>query len=216
MSNIDDQLGTLIDAHLRYLEGDGPAPDLMAVAPELRDEAHARIRLLEASWGAVVEVPAEDPVARRFGFDRAGQEITIDGRRVAHLRKAAGMDLDALLGRVTVAGGGITAGDLFRLEQNSSATVTQPVASAIVAALHTTLAELDTADHPSSDPVRQFLSGPRFADIIDDWADRFGRQSSEVRAVVARKVLAVQYRAEDVSDEHLAEVVRAVLDSLEP
>ena len=216
MSNIDDQLDAIIDAHLRYLEGDGPAPDLAALAAELRAEAHARVRLLEASWGAAVEVAAEDPVARRFGFDRAGQEVTIDGRRVAQLRKAAGMELDALLGRVTAAGGNITAGNLFRLEQNSSATVTQPIASAIVAALHTTLAELETAEHPASNPVYLFLSGPRFADIIDDWARRFGGQSSEVRAVVTDKVLAVQYRAEDVSDDHLAEVVQAILDSLVP
>lgn len=216
MSNIDDQLDAIIDAHLRYLEGDGPAPDLAALAPEVRDEAYARVRLLEASWGAVVEVPAEDPVARRFGFDLAGQEITIDGRRVAQFRKAASMDLDVLLSLVTAAGGDITAGNLFRLEQNGSATVTQPVASAIVAALHTTLAELEAVATPATDPVRLFLSGPRFADTIDDWAGRFGRQSSQVRAVVTGRVLALQYRAEDVSDDHLTEVVQAILDSLEP
>lgn len=216
MSNIDDQLDAIIDDHLRYLEGDGPAPDLTTLAPELRDEAQARVQLLEAFWGASIEVPTEDPVARRFGFDRAGQAITIDGHRVAQLRKAARMDLDALLGLVTAAGGDITPGNLFRLEQNRSATVSQPVGSAIVAALHTTLAELETtADSPASDPMRRFLSGPRFSDIIDDWAGRSGRQVDEVRSLVTGKALAAQYRAEDVTDDHLAEIVQAILANLE-
>jgi hypothetical protein len=126
------------------------------------------------------------------------------------------LDLDGLLGLVTAAGGNITAGSLFRLEQNRSATVPQPVASAIVAALHTTLEQLEAADSSATDPVRLFLSGPRFADLIDDWAGRFGGQHDELRALVTSKVLAVQYRAEDISDDHLAEIVQAILDSLEP
>lgn len=217
MNNIDDQLDAIIDAHLRHLEGDGPAPDLVTLAPELRDEAQARIRLLEASWGAVLEVPTEDPVARRFGFDRAGQTITVNGRRVAQLRKGTGMAFDTLLGLVTAAGGDITAAKLFRLEQNSSADVAQPTASAIVAALHTTLADIETTTtSAATDPVRLFLSGRRFADIIDDWAGRFGRPASEVRTIVTERVLAVQYRANDVTDEHLIEIVQTILDSLEP
>lgn len=217
MRNTEDQLDVIIGVHLRYLEGDGPAPDFTTLAPELRNEAQARVQVLEAAWGASIEVPTEDPVARRFGFDRSGQVIAIDGRRIAQLRKAARMDLNVLLGLITAAGGEISAGNLFRVEQNRAATVSQPVASAIVAALHTTLAEIETTDGgPESDPMRVFLSGPRFSDIIDDWARRFSRQVDEVRSLVAGRALAAQYRAEDVTDDHLAEIVRAILASLEP
>lgn len=216
MSNTDSQLDTIVDAHIRFLEGEGPEPDLTTLAPELRDEAQARLQLLEASWGATIEVPADDPVARRFGFDRAGQTIAIDGRRVAQLRKAAGMDLATLVGLVTSAGGDVTARDLFRLEQSRSASTSQPVASAIVAALHTTLTKLEaTANDAARSPMRLFLSGPRFSDIIDDWAGRFGRPSDEVRSLVTGKALAAQYRADDVSDDHLAEIIQAILASLE-
>ena len=216
MSNTDSQLDTIIDAHIRFLEGEGPAPDLTSLAPELRDEALARVQMLEVSWGAIIEVPADDPVASRFGFDRAGQAIAINGRRIAQLRKAAGLDLDVLLGLVTAAGGDISAGSLFRLEQERSATVSQPVASAIVAALRTSLAELEaTAGSTASNPMRMFLTGPRFSDIIDDWAGRFGRPSDEVRSLVTDRALATQYRAEDVTDDHLAEIVKAILASLE-
>ena len=89
MSNIDDQLDPIIDAHLRYLGGEGPAPDLTSLPDDIRQEAQARVALLEASWGTGLEPPADDPVGRRFGFDRVGQEIAVDGRRVAALRKAA-------------------------------------------------------------------------------------------------------------------------------
>lgn len=217
MSSIDDQLDAITDAHLLYLEGEGPAPDLTTLAPELRDEALMRVRLLEASWGAVLEAPTEDPIAVRFGFDRAGQTITVNGRRVAQLRKATGMDFQTLLGLVTAAGGDITAANLFRLEQSSASNVDQPTASALVAALHTTMADLGaTATDVATDRVGLFLSGPGFTDIIDDWARQFGRPTSEVRTTVTERLLAVQYRAEDVTDEHLIEIVMTILDSLEP
>ena len=217
MSSIDDQLDAIVDAHLLYLEGDGPAPDLTALTPELRDEALVRVRLLEASWGAVLEVPTEDPIAARLGFDRTGQTITLNGRRVAQLRKATGMDFESLLGLVTAAGGDITAANLFRLEQSSAADVDQPTASALVAALHTTMADIEAAaTDAATDRVGLFLSGPGFANIIDDWARKFGRPTSEVRTTVTERLLAVQYRAEDIRDEHLIEIVKTILGSLEP
>jgi hypothetical protein len=126
------------------------------------------------------------------------------------------MDLDMLLSLVTAAGGDITPADLFRLEQRSSASVSQPTASAIVAALHATLADIEPAPSTEAGRVDSFLSSLRFADLIDDWANRHGRPTSEVRAAVTRQVLAVQYRADDVTDEHLVEIVQTILDSLDP
>jgi transcriptional regulator with XRE-family HTH domain len=216
MSNIDDQLDAIIDAHIRYLEGDGPAPDLAGLPDELRDQAHARVVLLEAMWGAELQPPADDPVARRFGFDRPGQDIAIDGRRVAALRKAAGIDLTELLARVTAAGGTINAGTLFRLEQNASTLMTQPTVSAIVAALNVALTDIESADEVNLSPVRAFLDSPAFYELIDDWSGKYGRQRDEVRSVVAQRVLAAQYRAEDITVDHLVEIVQAILDSLEP
>lgn len=216
MSNIDDQLDPIIDAHLRYLEGEGPAPDLTSLPDGLREEAQARVDLLDAMWGTQIEPTADDPVARRFGFDRAGEDIAINGHRVAALRKTAGYDLAELLARITSAGGEISIGALFRLEQSDSMPLNQPTASALVAALGTTLAAIEAAFPLDLGAVRAFLDSPGFVDLIDSWAADHQRERTEVRAIVQERVLALQYRAEDVTADHLTAIVQAILNSLEP
>ncbi len=216
MSNIDDQLEPIIDAYIRHLEGDGPAPDLTSLPDDLRQEAQDRIALLEATWGTRLEPPADDPVSRRFGFDRVGRDIAVDGRRVAALRKAAGYDLGELLSRATAAGGDISAGALFRLEQTASTPLAQPTASALVAALSTTLADIEATDDIDLGAVRAFLDGPEVYDLIDGWAAEHRRERDEVRRVVEERVLSAQYRAEDVTVDQLTAIVRTILDSLEP
>ncbi|WCO67955.1 hypothetical protein PO878_04360 [Iamia majanohamensis] len=216
MSNIDEQLDPIIDAHLRHLEGGGPAPDLAALPDGLREEAEARVILLEATWGTQVTAPPDDPVARRFGFDRAGGIIAIDGHRVAAIRKAAGYDLAKLLARVTAAGGDIAIGTLFRLEQSDSMPLSQPNASALVAALGTNLSALEAAVDIDLGAIRAFLDSPAFYDLVDSWAAEHQRESDEVRSVVEERVLALQYRAEGVTTDHLTTIVQTILRSLEP
>ncbi len=216
MSSIDDQLDVIIDAHLRHLEGDGAAPDLTTLPDDIREEAQARLALLEAVWGAQVEPPVDDPVARRFGFDRASESIAIDGRRIATLRKSAGLNLAELLTLITTAGGTINAGDLFRLEQNSSSNVDQPTASALAAALGTPLADIEAVGQVDMGVVRAFLDSPAFHQMIDAWAAEHGVNSERAQRTVTERVLAAQYRAAGVTVDQLLEIVRAILDTLEP
>ncbi len=215
MDNINDPLDALIDAHLHHLEGEAAAPDLADLPADLQAKATARIALLEACWGVSLEPPEEDPVARRFGFDRAGKAITIDGSRVASYRKATGIDLKELLARVETAGGRIAPGALYRLEQSRSTSLDQPTASALVAALKVALADIEAAGQSGPARIRAFLDGPPFHQLIDDWAGTYGRDRTEVRREVARQVVAAQYRAEDVTDDQLIEMVQAILETLE-
>lgn len=160
--------------------------------------------------------PSEDPVARRFGFHRAGQDITIDGRKIASLRKSAGIDLKDLATRVATGGGTIAPGHLFRLDQGSPVLVSQPTASALVAALNTSFAEIEAAVDNPSDPTRRFLDSPAFEDIVKNWADEHDRNATEVMPVVADRVLAAQYRADDVTAQQLLAIINSILDNLEP
>lgn len=216
MNNTDDPLDAIIDAHLHHLEGDGPAPNLTDLPDHLQAEATARIALLEASWGALLEPSEDDPVARRFGFDRTDETITVDGRRVASRRKAAGINLKELLARIEAAGGSIAPGALYRLEQSRSTPLDQPTASALVAALNTALSDIEAAGQVDTARIHAFLNGPAFHQVIDDWAGTYGRDPIEVGTDVSRRVLAAQYRAEDITDDQLIEIVQAILKNLEP
>ncbi len=216
MSNIQDQLDDIINDYLRHLEGDAPAPDLSGLPGDLRDEARIRIALLDAMWGSQLEPAEDDPVARRFGLDRPDQRIAIDGRRVASLRRAAGIDLKELLRLVTTAGGTISGGDLLRLEQNQSTELPQPTATALVAALGTSLHELEAAEQLDLDAVRSFLDSPDFDDRVASWAADHEREVADVRPIVVQRVLALQYRATDVTHDQLVAIVEAIFDSLKP
>jgi transcriptional regulator with XRE-family HTH domain len=218
MSNIDDELDTLIENYLNFLEGEGPAPQLDDLPASVRDEARARIRLVDSMWGAQVDDRSlsEDPVARRYGFERAGQNVSVDGRRVAALRKAAGLDLKALLARVTAAGGDITPMALLQLEQSESAAVSQPTVSALVAALDVSLDEVEARASVDLDAVREFLNSPEFDELIQAWTAEHAQDPEGVRPLVVERVLTSQFRASDFTTAHLVDIVRAVLRSLEP
>ncbi len=215
MSEFEEQLEAVVDEYLRYRDGDGPLPDLSMLPGRLRSEALARFQLLDALWGVEAQLPDDDPVARRFGFDRMGENIAINGRRVASIRKARNMDLKELGEMVASAGGKITPGDLFRLEQSSSTVLPQPTVSAFVAALGSSIAELEATAEVKPDTVRTFLDGAVFNNLVTSWATEHNQEFHVVRPVVRDRVLAGQFRASDVTNEQLADIVRAILKSLE-
>ena len=215
MSTFEEQLDVVVDEYLRYRDGDGPMPDLSGLPDRLRSEARARFQFLDALWGEGIQPPSDDPVARRLGFDRVGEDIAINGLRVASIRKARGMDLTQLRMSVLNAGGSISPGDLFRLEQSPSTVLPQQTASAFVAALKSSIAELRAIAEVEKDTVWTFLEGPTFDKIIAVWAAEHSGDVQVIRPVVRERVLAAQYRASEVTLEQLADITRAILDSLE-
>ena len=215
MSELEEQLNVIVEEYLRYRDGDGPKPDLSGLPDGLRSEARARFQFLDALWGEDIQPPSDDPVARRFGFDRVGEDIAINGRRVASIRKARNMDLKQLRMSVLNAGGSIAPGDLFRLEQSTSTLLPQPTVSAFVAALGSSISELRAIAEVEKNTVRTFLDGPTFDNIVAVWAADHSRDVQAIRPVVQERVLTAQYRASEVTIEQLADITRAILDSLE-
>lgn len=218
MSTIEEQLDALTDAYLAYLDGSGPAPSLDGLSADVRAEAAARLALLDAMWGAgVPRRPLhDDPVARRFGFDRAGDDIEIDGRKVSTVRKAAAIELKDLTTMVNNGGGDTSTFALLQLEQSDAVTVPQPTASALAAALGVGLHDFEAASGVDFDAVRTFLDSPAFDELIASWAAEHNRPAAPVRKIVADRMLVSQFRATDVSPEQLLEIARAILRTLEP
>jgi transcriptional regulator with XRE-family HTH domain len=218
MSNIEDDLDAVTDAYLTYLEGGGPAPSLEELPVQLRDEARARLQLVDAMWGAEIDGDplADDSVARRFGFDRTGEHVHIDGRRVAARRRAAHLELKELLARVITAGGDIAPMALLQLEQSSSTPVSPSTASALVAALDTSLADIEAARSIDFDGIRAFLDSPEFDELIATWAAEHDQDPTRVGSVVAERMLVSQFRAAAVTVDQLLDIARAILRSLDP
>lgn len=214
--NIDDRIDAIIDAYLAFLEGTRDAPTLNGLDPGERAEAAARIELLDALWGVgAPQQPLDDPVARRFGFDRAGQDITVNGTKIAALRKRRGIVLKDLAEMVNNGGGEVSTRALLDLEQRPAVPVSQRTASALAAALRASVADFEAAATVEIDAVRAFLASAAFDELIASWAAEHHRKREPVRRDVSERMLAAQFRAADVTAEQLLDIARAILRRLE-
>lgn len=216
MSNIDDRIGAIIDAYLAFREGTSDAPTLDGLDPAERAEAAARIELLDTLWGAgAPQEPLDDPVARRFGFDRPRQDITVNGTKIAALRKRQGIVLQGLAEMVNNGGGEVNTRVLLDLEQRPAVPVPQRTASALAAALRVSVADFEAAATGDIDVVRAFLASPAFNELIASWAAEHHHEPGPVRRDVSERVFAAQFRAADVTAEQLLDIARAILRRLE-
>lgn len=212
-----DAFTKIIEAQLAHLEGTGPPARLDDLPEPLRSEARARITMLNAMWGAKrpAPTPGNDPIARRFGFERAGQSLSVDGKKVRRLRQAAKIELKEFALMVNTAGGAITTAELLRLEQAASTRVQQRTASALAAALKSPLAAFEADSTAGEHAFRAFLDSPQFDEMLFAWATENSADAEATRTVVESRLLSAQFRAEGVSNDQLEEAVRAILRSLE-
>ncbi len=217
MSTIEEQLDAITDAYLAYLDGSAPAPSVDGLPADVRAEAAAHLALLDAMWGGGVSRRPlhDDPVARRFGFDRAGHDIEIDGRKVSALRKAAAIDLKDLTTMVNNGGGDTSTFALLQLEQSDAVAVPQRTASALAAALGVHLRDFEAPSDVDLDAIRTFLDSAAFDELIASWAAGHDREPEPVRRIVADRMLASQFRATDVTPDQLLAIARAILRTLE-
>lgn len=218
MSDIND-IDDILAQYLQFLHGNAPEPNLARLNAAAREEALAQIDVLVALYRVGTPDSNDDPVARRFGFDRAGDDITIDGGRVKRLRKERALSLKELVDLVNRAGGDTSGSALLRIEQQPRAVLPQATVTAIVAALDTTLQELEVLEDSTIDVevdrVRAFLASPRFEEEIATWCAAHDRRPREVRPHVEDRLVGAAFRAEDQTDEVLLEIVRTILRGLE-
>ena len=155
---------------------------------------------------------AVDRISRSLGFDRAGTRITLSGARFKRRRQDLGLDLKTIAAQATAAGVTVRTSDLLKLETAGALPFEQEVATVLVAILDTTLENIEDEFEREMTTVQAFLNGPRFEEVLAGWLDEHANQDPrEVRAYVTDGVLAANFRAEDVSEEHLVDFVRALL-----
>lgn len=206
-----------IHDYMLFLDGARDEPLVKELPAGDRREAQARIRLLEATMAAGAEAPAGafERIALRFGFDRAGTTIVVSGPKLKGARRRAGLELKQVSAAMAAAATPIRTGDLLHIETAATTPVDQPVVTALVAILGTTVDDIEAEFDDDVNEMRAMLNSPRFEQMIAEWASDHGRDVPEIRTIVYRQVLATKYRAEGVNEDQLADLVRAILRSLE-
>jgi transcriptional regulator with XRE-family HTH domain len=211
-----DELDEFIHAYISYLDGDAARPPVEALPAHLRAEATARARLLDASWGALAaDLPENDPIATRFGFDQPADTVPIAGAALRRARKKANLDLAQLAEATGGAGIRVSSYELLEIESSDVTRVKGDLAATLVAVLGAPITDLEPAS-PRRANLGPRLESPWFSELVDDWARSHDRDPGWARNEARRRLLATQFRADDVDDEQLREILAAILHTLGP
>lgn len=216
-SNEIDPIEKLVTDYLLYLDGEGERPDLAHIPQGDRAEAAARLHLLDGLRTASVEAPAgaADRTARTLGFDRVGGRIAVSGPQLKRARDAKGMSLKDIAEAATAAGAPTRTADLLRAESATSTPLDQELVTVLVAILNTSVDAIEDDLAEDMTATRTFLDGPRFESMIADWSSEHDWELEQTRTIVRDRALATQYRAKDITEDQIADLIRAILRSLE-
>lgn len=213
--NDDEYLADIFDSYLAFLDGEGQEPDLARFGRGERERISRQFDILRDGHGVLARMPdlVDDPVFAALGFDRVGTDIEIDGTKVSRARKRLSLDVGDVAERMRNAGSNLSVRELFHLERNS-ATLPQPDATALVAALRVSLSDIEASDAGLS-PMRQFLRSEVFGERIRDWADAHSADYDRVARRATSQLLAANFRgAEHVDFAALEDLLRVVLENM--
>lgn len=210
----EDTITDLLETYLNHLDGAVPEPDVSNYDHDDQDTLRSYFRLLRDLHQTLTGSAAtgHDPVYIALGFNRAGQDITIDGKRVGAARKSAGLDFAAVLLRMNNAGATWTMQQLLQIERSTATPVAQHDATALVAALRVSLSDIESASGPSN-VVATFVQSKVFEAEIIDWATHRRVDVAATRRQVTNELLAANFRGGDHADtDDLLQLLHAILN----
>jgi hypothetical protein len=142
----DDRVLDFVDRYLAYLTGADDEPDITLLDEPQRAAALQQLRALELlDEPEPYQMPPieDDPVAKRFGFDRTEPTIAISTAALKEAASSAGVPFSELAQRLTAAGRPTRPAELLRLTNTASADVERDLAARFAAILHTTVGDLE-------------------------------------------------------------------------
>ncbi|MDP9332007.1 MAG: helix-turn-helix domain-containing protein [Actinomycetota bacterium] len=217
MTAHDDQ-PTRVDeafaAYLEYLDGTGAEPDVSTLDSAERAEYERDVATAHALSASTYEPPPleEDPIAIRFGFNRAGSDTNLSGPRLREARKDAGLSVEQLATALTDAGQSRSTAEVFRLEQAATSEVTVAFIGVLAAVLDVAVADLEASDSRLVSDFRAFLASDAFDAEIERWAREHHADVAELRSAARRELAGASFRNAQHSPEQWLALLRAFLE----
>lgn len=214
--NDHEHLADIFESYLAFLDGEGQEPVLDDFDPAVRARISRQFGILRDGHRVLAAMPdlLDDPVLAALGFDRAGTHIEVDGAKVTRARKRLNLDIGDIAERMHNAGSTLSVRDLFQLERDGSATLPQPDATALVAALRVSLSDVEGSGSQMS-PMRQFLQSEVFGTRVQEWADAHGVDYDRIKRRASSELLAAKFRGEENAHfSALEDLLRVVLEDM--
>ncbi|MCZ7537467.1 MAG: hypothetical protein M5T61_17215 [Acidimicrobiia bacterium] len=174
----DDHVLDFVDRYLAYLTGAHDEPDIGLLDESQRAAALRQLRALE-----LLDEPEpypmppieEDPVAKRFGFDRTEPTITISTAALREAASSAGVPFSELAQRLTTGGRPTRPAELLRLTNTPTVNVERDLAARFAAILRTTVGALEAAGSGRATPtLDDYLALEEAQTLIEELAAELG------------------------------------------
>lgn len=190
LNDVPDEVTDTLRAAAQYLMGNGPAPDIDALAPHLRD-------MVDELLPAIIELVGDRIVPAREDANDGG--VPVGGRRLRQLREAANMTAHQLATTVSAGGKTITSEQVNAYEAALESLVESGLAQAIANALGVTADDL-VHEQTSLDRVAYLdIHGTRPTAAIEiDMKPLAAYFEAQLRLVISEFGLAVRLAVLDV------------------
>jgi hypothetical protein len=212
----DERVVEFVDRYLAFLTEGGDEPNLDALEEPLRGQALQYLRaldLLDADEEYPMPALADDPIARKFGWDRPDETVTISTAALKQATQSAGMSAQQLAQKLTAAGKPTRLEDLLRFAKGTTATIDSDLAARLAAILHTSVPSLEAPNRvpTATGSLDEVLQSAK--ERIAELAKKFGKPFEAVEGSLREQLVAVAFRNQ--SEEGLREALDVVLKDLE-
>ena len=222
-SQDEDRLGAFASAYLAHKEGLGPRPAVQDLPAELRQEASAMLRVVDATWGTAADLPEfeDDPVAQALGFvrrpaaDQPVHEIPVSGSKMVQARRRLGLKLSDVSAALNAKGISTPGNWLFKLEGAVATPVPAGTVNVLARILRTDVTSLAIQDTDELGEFVVWLYSAEFEAEVLAWGQEQARDHRPLVEPARSRLLAAVKRSQgEGARQQWVAMLRAVLKEL--
>jgi hypothetical protein len=194
----NDPVLDFVDRYLAYLIDDENEPNINELDEMQRAAALQRLRVLDVLEPEPPPTPTpieDDPIAKRFGFDRSAATMTISSAALKDAARGADIPFSELAKKLTAGGRPTQARDLLRLTNGVTADVDRDLATRFAAILKTSVDALEAAPaHTGAMTLDEYLILEEARDVIEQCARDLDIPFDDVQRHARKLVGAAAFR----------------------
>lgn len=212
----DDRALEFVNQYLDFIEGQSAEPDAAELPAHVRAQAFQILRALDefAPEHPSMRPTPDDPIARRFGFGRPEDVVTLSTAALKDAAQEQGLRMSDLARRLTDAGDPTTNSDLLSMMSNVTAAVSRARAARLAAILKSSIPDLEAIGTAGGGELslEAFLVLDEARRVIEAFAEEHRMNTVEVSTRAQESLAMTAFRNQ--TETSWIEALHAVLDRI--